>query len=172
MSRCQVAISWRLNSANALWPQARAMTFMSSTDAWKKLASRAAERSTSSLWTIIGVADARRHAADRLHGAVGKRNAVRPQRQRLDEIAGYPQTPGDDQGHASAGAVPVQVVTRTRQRRHGRHADVIAKQQRCGAGAATAAIQDDVVGAGLQGKTDIAFDMVGAQLETDRNAPA
>ena len=37
--------------------------------------------------------------------------------------------------------------------------------------AAAAAIQDDVVGAGLKGEGDIRFDVIGGQFEADRDAP-
>ncbi len=37
-------------------------------------------------------------------------------------------------------------------------------------GAAATAVQNDVVGAGIQGELDIPFNVVGAELEAHRNA--
>ena len=80
----------------------------------------------------------------------------------------------DDRRDPAAGALFVQVVARPYQCRQGGYADMVAEQQRRRPGAATAAVENDVVGAGLQGEFDVALDVVGAHFETcgDGRTPA
>ena len=47
---------------------------------------------------------------------------------------------------------------------------MITKYERGRPGSATTPVQDDVVGPGLQSENDIVFDVIGRQLEADRDA--
>ena len=51
---------------------------------------------------IVGMANSRADAADRLHGAVSQGDAVRSQSQGFDKVSGHPQSTGDNQGHLAA----------------------------------------------------------------------
>ena len=96
------------------WPQARASTCMSSTDARRNRSSRCgglvdgqpgpqvrllggdADRA------VVGVAGPHAEAADGLDGRVGHRHGVGAERQGLGEVGGVAQPAGDDQGDVAA----------------------------------------------------------------------
>ncbi len=61
-------------------------------------------------------------------------------------------------------------MPRTGKSGNGRHGNVIAKQQRSGAGSPTPSIENDVVGSGSHGEVDVTLDMLSAELVADRNA--
>ena len=50
------------------------------------------------------------------------------------------------------------------------HAYVIPEQQRRRSGATAATVQNDVVGTGFEGEVDVSLDVVGGELESDRDA--
>ncbi len=56
------------------------------------------------------------------------------------------------------------------QRRDGRHRDVIAEDYRRGAGAAAAAVEDDVVDTHSQRRVDVVFYVLGRHFHADRDA--
>ena len=115
MSRFQVVRSWRRNWLRWVWPQARARTFISSTEASKKRCSRLAAicdrqaRAQVRLLgrdadrAVVGVAGAHAEAADGLDRGVRDRDAVGAQRQRLDEVGRGAQAAGDDQRDVAGG---------------------------------------------------------------------
>lgn len=57
-----------------------------------------------------------------------------------------------------------------RQGRDDGHGDVIAQQQGSGAGAASAAIENEVISAGLKGEVEVGLDLLGTELEAHRDA--
>lgn len=63
-------------------------------------------------------------------------------------------------------------MSRSGKGRNGGHADMIPEQKRGGADTAAPAVGDDVVGARLQRKIDVLLDMVGAQLDADKDLNA
>ena len=79
--------------------------------------------------TLIGVTHLRCHATNAHDGAIGNRHAVGAQAQRLDEVGRRAQAARHNKRHANS-LLLVQVATRARQRRHCRHRNVIAENQR------------------------------------------
>ena len=67
-------------------------------------------------------------------------------------------------------AAPGRGAPRAGQRGDGRHRDVVAEDQRRGAGAAAAAIEDDVVAADFERGVDVLLDVLGGELVADRDA--
>ena len=102
--------------------------------------------------------------------ALRDRDAVGAERQRLGEVGRRAQPAGDDQRDVAARP------RRSRWRRARAsagivgHRDVVAEEQRRGAGAAAAAVEDDVVDADLERGVDVVLDVLGRQLEADRDA--
>ena len=56
------------------------------------------------------------------------------------------------------------------ERGHGGHADRVAEDRRCGAGAAAAAVEDDVVDAEVERGVEVLLDVLGRHLHPDRDA--
>ena len=50
------------------------------------------------------------------------------------------------------------------------HADRVAEDRRSGAGAAAAAVEDDVVDAEVQGGVEVGLDVLGRHLDPDRDS--
>ena len=118
---------------------------------------------------VVRVADAGRDTPDRLNRRVCKRHTIGAERQRLDEIRRHPKPASDDQRDVPAGPA-IEMCPRAGQRGDRWHAYVIPEQQRRRSGAAAAAVQNDVVGAGFEGEVDVRLDVVGGELESDRDA--
>lgn len=118
---------------------------------------------------MVGVAGAHGDAADGLHGGVGYRDTVGTEGERFDEVGGGAQTAGGDQSH-SAGGRSVEVAAGAGDGGNGREGNVSAEDGGGGAGAPAATVEDDVVGAGLEGEIDILFDVLSGEFEPDRNA--
>ena len=118
---------------------------------------------------VVGVAGPHRDAADGLQRGIRDRDGVRAQRQRLDEVGRCAQAAGDDQGHVGA-AEAVEVAPGAGQRGDGGHRDVVAEDGGRGAGAAAAAVQDDVVDPDLECRVDVLLDVLCRELVADRDA--
>ena len=95
--------------------------------------------------------------------------ASAPEGQRLGEVRRVAQPAGDHQGDVAAPA-PVEVAPGPGQRRDGGHRDVVAEEQRRRAGAAAAAVEDHVVDADVERGVEVVLDVLGRQLEADRDA--
>ena len=118
---------------------------------------------------VVTVAHASTDTTDGLHGAVGECHTIGSQRQRLDEIRVRAQASGDQQGDPPAGSLAIEITARSRQCWNGGYADVVAEHQGGRTGPPAPAVENDVIGPGIQSELYVPFDMVGAQLETHRD---
>ena len=118
---------------------------------------------------VVGVARAHAEAADRLDRAVGDRDRVGAERERLGEVGGVAQTAGDHERDVAPAAL-IEMPAGAGERRDRRDRDVVAEQQRRGAGAAAATVEDDVVDADLERGVDVGLDVLRRELGADRDA--
>ena len=79
------------------------------------------------------------------------------------------QSTRNNKGH-TLGVTRIQMLPCTGQRGNRRHRNVVAENQRRGTGAATTAIETDVVNTDLECGVDVLLDMLSRQLEANRNA--
>ena len=181
ISRSNVVRSSVQNSLRWVWPQARASTPMSSVLASKKRCSRSAPSCTGKARpqlfllrrdadrAVVGGTRPHADAADRLHRRVRHRDGVGAERERLGEVGVGSQTTGDHEGDVAA-TTGVEVAAGPGERRDRRHRDVVAEDDRRGAGPTTAAVEDDVVDADPQRRVDVVLDVLGGELGPDRDA--
>ena len=86
----------------------------------------------------------------------------------MTKSASGPKPSGDDQRDVIAAAT-VEVPPRPGQRDHRGHRDVLLEDLRRGARASAASVEDDVVGRRREGEVDVGLDVLGAELEPDRD---
>lgn len=67
-------------------------------------------------------------------------------------------------------ACPVQVSASPFQRGDCRHRDVVSQEKGCRPGATASAVKNDVIHPDVQGCIEICFDLLGRQLNPDRNS--
>lgn len=117
----------------------------------------------------ICIADAGSHAADGLHGGVGNGHAVGSKGEGLDKISMNPQAASDNQGHPPAGTRFIEEVPGAGQCGNGGDGNVVPEEGGSRTGTTPSSVEDDIVGSGLQGKFHVALNVLGTQLESDRN---
>ena len=93
--------------------------------------------------------------------------ASAPRASALTKSAGDSEAAGDHEGDLVPSDL-VEMSARARKRGERGHRDVVAEDQWRRTGATRPAVEDDVVGTGLERKVDIVLDVLRRQLEANR----
>ncbi len=114
---------------------------------------------------IVGIANTGAYAADGLHGRVGEGNAIGSESHGFDEVCVSTEATGDDKRDFSRLSKLIEFMTRSGEGRNGQYGNMVPEEQWSCPSSAASAIEDDVVGTGLDSEVDVVFDVIGAEFK-------